>query len=109
MQIVGGRAVNAIKVDDPAQFPSLTLVQSDAADIGDLWDGTAFSKDGARAAAQAEAARLSEIDSALKADATIATVAAKSNADYESWWTARTAADKDKMLKFLVRAEARRA
>lgn len=40
--IEGGVVVNAIKVNDPAEFPQWTLVQSDAGRIGDLWDGQTF-------------------------------------------------------------------
>jgi hypothetical protein len=112
MQIVAGRAVNALKIEDPAKFPAMTLVQSNTVDIGDLWDGSVFSKDpaleAARLAAQAEALRLAEIDQTLKADTVIAAIAAMNNAQWDTFWTNRTAEQKDKMLKFLVRAEARR-
>jgi len=43
MHIVAGVAVNAINVN-PADFPEWALVQSDSADIGDLWDGAVFTK-----------------------------------------------------------------
>lgn len=44
MVIENGEAVNAIEVLDPAEFPQWTLVRSDTAAIGDLWDGQAFTK-----------------------------------------------------------------
>ena len=49
MLIEGGVATNAILVDDPAQFPSWTLVQSDTANIGDLYDGATFATPAPRA------------------------------------------------------------
>lgn len=39
MLIKNGVAVNAVEIADPADFPQWTLIQSDSADIGDLWDG----------------------------------------------------------------------
>lgn len=42
MLIEGGVAVNAIAIEDPQQFPSWTLVQSDTAHIGDLYSGGTF-------------------------------------------------------------------
>lgn len=44
MVINAGVATDAIVVVDPAAFPQLTLVRSDSADIGDLYDGSSFSK-----------------------------------------------------------------
>lgn len=65
----------------------------------------------AQAAAQAkaaEAARLADVDQALKGDTVISNIAGMTNAQYDTFWSARTAEQKDRMLKFLVRAEARR-
>lgn len=44
LEIKHGVAVNAIEVAGPADFPQWTLIQSDSADIGDLWDGQVFTK-----------------------------------------------------------------
>lgn len=44
MKIKQGVAVNAIEIANPADFPQWTLIQSDSADIGDLWDGQTFTK-----------------------------------------------------------------
>lgn len=44
LKIEAGVVVNAIELDSPAKFPQWTLVQSDSADIGDLYDGEAFTK-----------------------------------------------------------------
>jgi hypothetical protein len=42
MLIKNGVASNAVDVINPEDFPALQLVQSDTAQIGDLWDGEAF-------------------------------------------------------------------
>lgn len=44
LKIENGKVVNAIELDNPALFPDLVLVQSDSADIGDLWDGSVFTR-----------------------------------------------------------------
>jgi hypothetical protein len=62
----------------------------------------------AQQAKDAEAARIAEYDQTLRADSVIAAIAAMTNAQWDTFWTNRTAAQKDQMLKFLVRAEARR-
>lgn len=42
MLIESGVAVNAIDVENPADFPQMTLVRSDDAQIGDAWEGGQF-------------------------------------------------------------------
>lgn len=44
IKIENGKAVNAIELDSPEAFPDWVLVRSDSADIGDEWDGSAFSR-----------------------------------------------------------------
>ncbi len=61
----------------------------------------------AQAAALAEKNRLAEIDATLRADAVAQTIAGMTNAQYDTFWTNRTAAHKDAILKVLTRAYAR--
>ncbi|MBK9348570.1 MAG: hypothetical protein IPN06_20270 [Burkholderiales bacterium] len=44
LKIEDGKVVNAIELDNPALFTDLVLVRSDSADIGDLFDGSVFTK-----------------------------------------------------------------
>ena len=44
LKIENGKVVNAIELDNPALFTDLVLVRSDSADIGDLFDGSVFTK-----------------------------------------------------------------
>jgi hypothetical protein len=62
----------------------------------------------AQTAALAEKTRLAEYDQTLKADTVMTNIAGMSNPQWDTFWGNRTAAQKDLMLKFLVRAEARR-
>jgi hypothetical protein len=62
----------------------------------------------AQTAALAEKTRLAEYDQTLKADTVMTNIAGMSNPQWDTFWTNRTAAQKDQMLKFLVRSEARR-
>lgn len=44
MQIENGIAVNAIEAQSADALPGLTLIRSDSANIGDLWDGQTFTR-----------------------------------------------------------------
>jgi hypothetical protein len=63
----------------------------------------------AQQAKESEAARLAEYDQTIRANTIAAAVAAMTDSQYDTWWALPArAAQKDAMLKFLVRAEARR-
>lgn len=51
----------------------------------------------------AEKARIEAVEADIKSGGIIQQIAAMNNAEYDAWWNARTAAQKDNMLKRLVR------
>ena len=63
----------------------------------------------ANQAAAAEAARLAEIKQAVRTDAVLTAIASMSKVQYDTFWTNRTAAQKDKILQLLLLAYANQA
>lgn len=62
----------------------------------------------AKQANAVERARLAEIALSLKTDVFLAAIRSRTKAQYDLWWAQRDATDKDKMLKYLLLAEAQR-
>lgn len=72
------------------------------------WNGSQWVEGGSAPAPTADQVRGAEVDAAIKADTVIQALQAMSNAQYDAWWTNRSAAQKDLILKSVLRLVVRR-
>lgn len=95
------------KQEDGMVLPVCEIIYNPSASLAQIAEvNTVFAQQVARdwrTIIPAEKARLEAVESDIKAGGIVAQIAAMTNAEYDAWWNSRTAAQKDNMLKRLVR------
>jgi hypothetical protein len=108
LQLKAGRVFNVISVDDPTQFPEMTLVLSPrAGDIGDVWDGQAATTPAELLAARQAAAAVLALDAALAAevaaDNMLETIAGFNQQQYNAFFNQQVPVDDPAALRLAVK------